>query len=184
MVLSGGSFSVSFNGSATAITALKGADLLVGVAPDTYAKGTYNGSVFEFSGAVLSGYSVRSGLDICVFSGGTATVALGSANWSGWEIRAIGDFSNDGKDDIVLFHEETGSMVMCANGNLDSYVSIGQLAPKDWFVVGAGDYNGDAKDDLLVRQHSTGMLGYYSGGDTSKWVEMGRGVDMKWTVIE
>ena len=113
---------------------------------------------------------------------GTAA-SLGSTNWSGWEVRAIGDFAGDKKDDIVLFHKATGSMVMCANGNLDSFVSLAQLDAEDWFVVGAGDYNGDSKDDLLVRQYSTGMLGYYSAGDTSNWVELGRGVDMNWTVI-
>ena len=109
--------------------------------------------------------------------------SLGSADWRGWEIRAIGDFSSDGKDDLVLFHEATGSMVLCADGDIDSYVSIGQLAAGDWFVVGAGDYNGDQKDDLLVRQYSTGMLGYYVSADQSQWVEMGRGVGMEWTVI-
>ncbi len=113
---------------------------------------------------------------------GTAA-SLGSTNWSGWEVRAIGDFAGDKKDDIVLFHKATGSMVMCANGNVDSYTSLAQLDANDWFVVGAGDYNGDAKDDLLVRQYSTGMLGYYSAGSTSNWVELGRGVDMNWTVI-
>ena len=112
-----------------------------------------------------------------------APKSLGSADWSGWDVRAIGDFSGDGKDDLVLYHEKTGSMVLCADGNVDSYKSIGQLAPKDWFVVGAGDYNGDGKDDLLVRQNSTGMLGYYVCADQSQWVELGRGVDMDWTVI-
>jgi hypothetical protein len=82
-----------------------------------------------------------------------------------------------------LFHKGTGSMVMCADGNVDSYTSLAQLDANDWFVVGAGDYNGDAKDDLLVRQYSTGMLGYYNSGDTAQWVELGRGVDMNWTVI-
>ena len=101
-----------------------------------------------------------------------AAASLGSTNWSGWEVRAIGDFSGDQKDDIVLFHKATGSMVMCANGNVDSFVSLAQLDAEDWFVVGAGDYNGDAKD-----------LGYYNSGDTSQWVELGRGVDMNWTVI-
>ena len=72
---------------------------------------------------------------------------------------------------------------MLADGNLDSYTSIGQLDAVDWFVVGAGDYNGDQHDDLLVRQYSTGMLGYYANGDMSQWVELGRGVDMSWTVI-
>ncbi|MBR3505773.1 MAG: hypothetical protein IKO02_01835, partial [Lentisphaeria bacterium] len=76
-----------------------------------------------------------------------------------------------------------GSMVMCADGNIDNYVSIGQLAADDWFVVGAGDYNADQKDDLLVRQKSTGMLGYYISADQSQWVELGRGVDSNWTVI-
>ncbi|MBR6240151.1 MAG: hypothetical protein IKQ82_01705, partial [Lentisphaeria bacterium] len=112
-----------------------------------------------------------------------ASQSLGSANWSGWEVRAIGDFKGDGKDDLVLFHKDSGSMVMCADGNLDDFKSIGQLDANDWFVVGCGDYNGDAKDDLLVRQISTGMLGYYSGGSMANWVELGRGVDMNWTVI-
>ena len=111
------------------------------------------------------------------------TKSLGTLQWTGWQLRAIGDFAGDGKDDIVLFHEQTGSMVLCADGNLDDYKSIGQLAFDDWFVVGAGDYNGDKKDDLLVRQYSTGMLGYYVSADQSQWVELGRGVDMQWTVI-
>ena len=113
------------------------------------------------------------------------TVAsMGAANWTGWEVRAIGDFLGDGRDDLVLFHQDTGSMVMLADGSVDDFASIGQLDAKDWFVVGAGDYNGDGNDDLLVRQYSTGMLGYYDHGDVANgWVELGRGVDMNWTVV-
>ena len=112
-----------------------------------------------------------------------SSTSMGNANWSGWDVRAIGDFLGDGKDDMVLFHKEYGSMVMLVDGNADNYSSIGQLDAQDWFVVGAGDYNADQKDDLLVRQYSTGMLGYYVSGDTTQWVELGRGVDMNWTVI-
>ena len=111
------------------------------------------------------------------------SVSLGAANWSGWEVRAIGDFKGDGRDDMVLFHKEYGSLVMLANGNLDDFKSIGQLDANDWFVVGAGDYDGDQHDDLLVRQYSTGMLGYYASGDTTQWNTLGYGVDMSWTVI-
>ena len=135
-----------------------------GTGKDTIVMSSYNGRLFTID---LNG----------------TTESLGDAAWSGWDVRAIADFAGDGKDDIVLFYQDTGSIVMCADGNLDSYVSIGQLAADDWFIVGAGDYNGDKKDDLLVRQYSTGMLGYYSSGDTSQWVELGRGVDMNWTVI-
>jgi len=103
---------------------------------------------------------------------------------SGWEVRAIGDFSGDGRDDIVAFHAETGLAAMWGDGVSSNWTKLGQLDASDWFVVGAGDYNGDQKDDLLVRQYSTGMLGYYSGGDMENgWIELGRGVDMDWTVI-
>ena len=102
---------------------------------------------------------------------------------SEWDVRAIGDFSGDGKDDLILFHNEYGSVVKFADGLAENWSNVGQLDAQDWFIVGAGDYNGDRKEDLLVRQYSTGMLGYYESGDMSKWVEMGRGVDMNWTVI-
>ena len=111
------------------------------------------------------------------------TQALGSAIWDGWEVRAIGDFSDDGMDDLILYYKDTGSIVMCADGNTDSYVSIGQIDTIDWFVAGAGDYNGDGMDDLLLRQYSTGMLGYYVSADQSQWVTLGDGVDMNWNVI-
>ncbi|MBO7088388.1 MAG: VCBS repeat-containing protein, partial [Lentisphaeria bacterium] len=102
---------------------------------------------------------------------------------SGWEVRAIGDFSGDGRDDIVAFHKETGLVAMWGDGNAANWSKIGQLDASDWFIAGCGDYDGDGADDLLVRQYSTGMLGYYSSGDQGKWVELGRGVDMNWTVI-
>ena len=102
---------------------------------------------------------------------------------SEWNVRAIGDFSGDGKDDIVLFHGESGTTVKFENGLAENWTNLGQLDANDWFIVGAGDYNGDRKEDLLVRQYSTGMLGYYENGDMSKWVELGRGVDMNWTVV-
>ena len=102
---------------------------------------------------------------------------------SGWEVRAIGDFSGDKKDDIVAFHKETGIVAMWTDGDSSKWSQLGQLDAKDWFVVGAGDYNGDQKDDLLVRQISTGMLGYYGAANMDDWIELGRGVDMNWTVI-
>ena len=110
-------------------------------------------------------------------------VSMGDSNWYGWNVAAIGDFTGDKCDDIVLFHQEYGIMVMLADGNLDDYQSIGQLDASDWFIVGAGDYNGDQKDDLLVRQYSTGMLGYYASGDATQWHTIGYGASMDWTVI-
>ena len=72
---------------------------------------------------------------------GTATEIATSD--SGWEVRAIGDFSGDKKDDIIAFHKETGIVAMWGNGKSSNWSQLGQLDPKDWFVAGAGDYNGD-----------------------------------------
>ena len=49
----------------------------------------------------------------------------------GWDVRAIGDFSGDGKDDLVLFHKDTGSVIKLENGQTSSYASLGQLDAND-----------------------------------------------------
>lgn len=116
-------------------------------------------------------------------NGNLTNLGTGFGSAQGWEFAAIGDFSCDGQDDMILFNKENGLVVKLEDGLTKSWKKLGQLDANDWFVVGAGDYNGDKKDDLLVRQKSTGMLGYYDGGDFSKWREIGRGVDSNWTVI-
>ena len=116
-------------------------------------------------------------------NGNLTNLGTGFGSAQGWEFAAIGDFSCDGQDDMILFNNQNGLVVKLEDGLTKSWKKLGQLDANDWFVVGAGDYNGDKKDDLLVRQKSTGMLGYYDGGDFSKWCEVGRGVDSNWTVI-
>ena len=116
-------------------------------------------------------------------NGNLTNLGTGFGSAQGWEFAAIGDFSCDGQDDMILFNNQNGLVVKLEDGLTKSWKKLGQLDADDWFVVGAGDYNGDKKDDLLVRQKSTGMLGYYDGGDFSKWCEVGRGVDSNWTVI-
>lgn len=116
-------------------------------------------------------------------NGNLTNLGTGFGSAQGWEFAAIGDFSCDGQDDMILFNNQNGLVVKLEDGLTKSWKKLGQLDADDWSVVGAGDYNGDKKDDLLVRQKSTGMLGYYDGGDFSKWREIGRGVDSNWTVI-
>ena len=116
-------------------------------------------------------------------NGNLTNLGTGFGSEQGWDVVAIGYFSSDGQDDMILFNNQNGLVVKLEDGLTKSWKKLGQLDANDWFVVGAGDYNGDKKDDLLVRQKSTGMLGYYDGGDFSKWCEVGRGVDSNWTVI-
>ena len=187
------------------LTGTAGANSIVWYAPELYALGAWTDGtdswvslsnsfggdewtivgMGDFAGigrdAVLMTYNKGQLFYAVDYTGITAL--LGSANWAGWDVRAIGDFSGDSIDDIILFHKDSGSVVMLSDGNADYYKSVGQLDANDWFVVGAGDYNGDQMDDLLVRQYSTGMLGYYTSGDMSQWNVLGYGVDMNWTVI-
>ena len=187
------------------LTGNDGANSIVWYAPELYSLGAWTDGADNWTGIsnkfggddwtlVGCGDFDGDGADsvVMAYKGGTTfyavdldgtSASLGNANWSGWEVRAIGDFAGDARDDMVLFNTEYGSLVLLEDGNADSFRSIGQLDAKDWFVVGCGDYDGDQQDDLLVRQYSTGMLGYYSSGDMAKWVELGRGVDMNWTVI-
>ena len=107
---------------------------------------------------------------------------MGELNWVGWKLSGIGDFAGDGKDDLVLYYEQTGSLVLCSDGSVDAWQSIGQIDAEDWSVAGCGDYNGDGSDDLLVRQSSTGEFGYFASGDLDRWFDLGE-VDPDWTVI-
>ena len=112
--------------------------------------------------------SLNSGLFYSVDLDGTLT-SLGGLNWFGWEFGAAGDFAGDGKTDVVLFHRESGAVVLFADGNADNYKSIGQLDASDWSVAGVRDFNGDGIDDLLVHQDSTGLIGGYAGADMNQW---------------
>jgi len=69
-VNSGGGMYIYSGGTATDIVAQSGAYLGITVAPDTYIKGTYNGSAFEMKNAFISSYTVK-GL-MYIESGGTA----------------------------------------------------------------------------------------------------------------
>ena len=101
-----------------------------------------------------------------------------------WVVSTIGDFSGDGKDDIIAYNAASSLVAMWGDGDaVNKWSLLGMLDKNDWFIIGAGDYNGDSKDDLLVRQKSTGMLGYYASGNLEQWNVLGYGVSMDWTVI-
>ena len=108
-------------------------------------------------------------------SGGFVT-GTGEVVGSGWQgfsgLLAPGDFSGDGKPDI-LARQSDGALLMY-RGNGDSgfaggAVTIGGGWQSFTALLAPGDFSGDGKPDVLARQ-SDGALLMYRGNGAGGWV--------------
>ena len=71
-----------------------------------------------------------------------------------------GDFSSDGRTDLVFRHDVTGENLVWfmdgANRIGSASTNPSGLADTRWTIVGTNDFNGDGKADLLWRQTASG----------------------------
>lgn len=84
---------------------------------------------------------------------------------SGWALQGMGDFSGDGKTDLLWYNQQTGDTgAWMMNGtNAPTYASYGQIAPTSgWVLKGMGDFTGDGKSDLFWYNQQT--------GETAAWM--------------
>lgn len=106
----------------------------------------------------MDGGAVASTTDVT--SGGTAMVMPGS----GWTPLGVGDFSGDGKAD-VLWRHKTGTLrmwemdgaVATANGAVTNQ-GTAQSMPLNWSVESIGDFDGDGYADLVWRDANSGGM--------------------------
>ncbi len=71
-----------------------------------------------------------------------------------WSFAGIGDLNGDGRDDILLRHDDgrwhyypmNGSLAGSGRGSV-----TGVTHSLDWQLAGLGDLNGDGNDDILLR---------------------------------
>lgn len=85
------------------------------------------------------------------------------AQTSAYLLKATGDFTGDGRGEIVW--QSASNVVMWRNtgSSNNAAFSATVVAPKPagWSIVGAGDIDGDGKNDLFWRNASSGNFSYW-----------------------
>ena len=97
--------------------------------------------------------------------GGTKTLkdssALPSNPGVDWQVKLVGDFNNDGRDDVLLQNAKTGDCnIWELNGaNVIGAGKVGWSPTSQWEAKAAGDFNGDGKTDVLIQNATSNQ--YY-----------------------
>ena len=99
----------------------------------------------------------------------------------GWEIAAVGTFSNSGYNDLILFNHKLNQVGMWEGGLSRNWTSLG-FVEAGTVIEGAGDYDGDGPIDLLARK-ADGTMGCYPKADLNKFRSFGYTKDPSWVVI-
>ncbi|MCB1772774.1 MAG: C10 family peptidase [Gammaproteobacteria bacterium] len=82
---------------------------------------------------------------------------------SEWNLKGMGDFNGDGKDDLLWQNATSGMVFVWLLNDLAPADQLTQGAiwssmPSEWVIKGVGDFDGDGKDDILWQNSSTGMI--------------------------
>ena len=116
-----------------------------------------NGSITEWLGQANGGFFSNQAV---------AAYALDNA----WHVDGIGDFNGDGRDDVLLRHDNGAvtDWLGQANGSFFSnHAAASYALPTGWHIAGVGDFNGDGRDDALLRNDNgsiTEWIGTPNGG--------------------
>jgi len=119
---------------------------------------------------------------------GTTVLGDSSLNWSspsgnGWAIKGTGDFTGDGRTDLLWHHAASGLLsVWELNGTsvvgAPMFASL-EPASSGWALKGTGDFNRDGHIDLIWHNADTGQVRiWYLNGVTVTGT-----ADISWNVL-
>ena len=119
-----------------------------------------NGTLIDWT---MNGSTITSSQGVTL----NGTPVMPDASWS---IAGIGDFSGDGKSDI-LWRNANGSLIeWTMNGSQitsSQAVTLGGAAATpgtSWSIAGIGDFNGDGKADMLWRNTNGTLIDWTMNG--------------------
>jgi FG-GAP-like repeat/IPT/TIG domain/Beta-propeller repeat len=108
---------------------------------------------------------------------------------TGWQIRAVGDFSGDGKADLIWQHETQGLVAIWIMNGLqliDGRLLNMPASGLTWQVVGGGDFNDDGYRDLVWQNRVSGDISIWLMDATNVAdmvpVPPGSGPDTNWAI--
>ena len=106
-----------------------------------------------------------------------------------WRFAGIGDLNGDGRDDVLLRHEDGRWRYYAMNGRRQLAEATGGVdlpADVSWRLAGLGDLNGDGRDDVLLR-HRDGDWWYHAMDGRSRLPEQSGVADLttdqRWRLV-
>jgi PKD domain-containing protein/VCBS repeat protein len=107
-----------------------------------------------------------------------------------WKIKAVADFNQDGKPDLVWQHEADGRIAVWFMNQASvltvGFLGPGQLTDVDWKIVGTGDFNRDGWADLVWQHQRDGRLAVWHMHGTAVvatgLISPGRIFDLDWRI--
>jgi hypothetical protein len=109
--------------------------------------------------------NVNTGQVLCWYLDGTTIVRQGWFNATpladtNWKLRGTGDFSGDGKADLVWQHEVTGQPLVwvMTGANASSAIQLPTPGTGVWKIRAIGDANADGWTDLVFENVNTGQV--------------------------
>jgi len=93
-------------------------------------------------------------------NGNTVTGSRSLTMWSGWDVKALGDFNGDNRSDLVIQHQSEdwfGIAFLNEQGQIESSQSL--LGWAGWDIIGSSDVDNDGHSDILIRHRAQGWTG-------------------------